>query len=301
MPNLRSVFRQKTNKKDKSGSPSQPVPKDVANDSSDVLKIATVVAAGFGFNPRRLKQFLNVFRLQRFIAHHTGQLRTLTNLKGATHEQLGKFVAILLRWPGLLPDLIMFPEFLADLGNGEQIVLPPVGSDQATPDPDRFRKERLVYWRHRLGFLDLLFSGRLQEDQEDEEDREDQKQGKSQKALPKSWAEIPEEWSLKAFKTASFLNVRPSVIPIVPLAKIRHRSRDDKFRVSGSPVGSQLSETDFDALGEIFGTSNPPTSEVPLRSEVTRRSEVGWRGEAPPRASSDAAPEQKSRGRHKLA
>jgi hypothetical protein len=86
---------------------------------TSVLEIASVVSAGFAFNPRRLKQFLNVFRLQRFIAHYTKQLLSPENPAGATPEQLGKFVAILLRWPGLLLDLLMFPTFLEDIGKVE--------------------------------------------------------------------------------------------------------------------------------------------------------------------------------------
>jgi KAP family P-loop domain len=277
-PNLASIFKQETNKKDKSDNASQPVPTEVASDSSDVLKIASVVAAGFRFNPRRLKQFLNVFRLQRFIAHHTDQLRTPTKLNGATPEQLGKFVSILLRWPGLLPDLIMFPRFLADLGNGEQIVLPPAGSDQVASDPDRLRKERILYWRDRLGFLDLLFAGPVQEGQEDQEDREDQEQGTSQKILPKSWAEIPEEWSLKSFRTTSFLNVRPTVIPIVPIAKIRHRSRNDKGRVSESQASFDQSNTDFSILGESSRTRKSPSPEEYSERENPSKREYPERG-----------------------
>ena len=235
---LRSLFNRKPNTKDTSGSSSQPVPADVANDSADVLKIARVVARGFRYNPRRLKQFLNLFRLQRFIAYHTNQLSP-NNPKGATLEQLGKFVAILLRWPSLLPDLIMFPTFLEDLGNSAKSTRPSVESNVETPDPERLRKERIAYWCDRVGFLALLLASPVQEDQDDEEDQEDQKN------LPKNWAEIPAEWRLDSFKIGSFLHVRAGVIPILPLSKKRYRSRNGTEQSSEWAKEPQQSETDF--------------------------------------------------------
>jgi hypothetical protein len=217
--------------------PNQGIPTDLANDSSQVLKIASVVSESLGFNPRRLKQFLNVFRLQRFIAYYTKQLSP-EDPEGATPEQLGKFVAILLRWPGLLLDLLMFPNFLKDIGNFEDPLPPAAGSNETKTNQIDPEKKRLKVWRDRAGFLDLLFASPVPKP-----DR-----------APQKWADIREEWrakwSLESFKTANFLNVRGGVIPT--FGKKRHGSTRSEAADSGSTAQS---ETDSKPTGEEKFTS----------------------------------------------
>jgi hypothetical protein len=67
-----------------------------------------MVAPTFDYNPRRLKQFINAFRLKTFIASRTGlfgEPQDKIRYGRLTPQQLGKFVAIGLRWPLLLADL----------------------------------------------------------------------------------------------------------------------------------------------------------------------------------------------------
>jgi hypothetical protein len=74
-------------------------------DSDKVRAVASMVANSISRNPRRLKQFLNLFRLQAYIANETGLFDS--GHRGEpplTMEQLGKFVAISLWWPLLLSD-----------------------------------------------------------------------------------------------------------------------------------------------------------------------------------------------------
>ena len=80
----------------------------VTNDSLTVRNIVLMVAPALGYNPRRLKQFINMFRLKALIAAETGLFGVPTlssGRKSITLQQLGKFVAIGLRWPRLLADL----------------------------------------------------------------------------------------------------------------------------------------------------------------------------------------------------
>jgi len=63
--------------------PKKIVPPKVAEDTAEILEIAKVISKSLEFNPRRLKQFLNVFRLQRFIAVHRGGLKTSVSDPGA--------------------------------------------------------------------------------------------------------------------------------------------------------------------------------------------------------------------------
>jgi hypothetical protein len=64
-------------------------------DSKHVRDVARKVSRFFDDNPRRLKQFINVFRLRAFVAYETGLLRP----GRMTAQQLGKLVALQLRWP----------------------------------------------------------------------------------------------------------------------------------------------------------------------------------------------------------
>lgn len=85
---------------------------ELSNDSDRVREIASAIAGTFNFNPRRLKQFVNLFRLQAFIADRTGLFRGSEPL---TFEQLGKFVALGLRWPLLMSELARSPSLLGEL------------------------------------------------------------------------------------------------------------------------------------------------------------------------------------------
>lgn len=68
-------------------------------DSERVREIALMVAPALDNNPRRLKQFLNLFRLRAYIAANTSVNESVTL------EQLGKFIAISIRWPRLIANL----------------------------------------------------------------------------------------------------------------------------------------------------------------------------------------------------
>lgn len=101
--------------------PAEPVPTEpeqeafslaLKNDSQRVRLIGLAMAPAFDYNPRRLKQFLNLFRLQAFIAFRTGLFRGENAL---TLEQLGKFVTLSLRWPLLFSDVTEEPSLIADL------------------------------------------------------------------------------------------------------------------------------------------------------------------------------------------
>jgi WD40 repeat protein len=77
----------------------------VTRDSTIVRKIVEMAAPALDYNPRRIKQFINMFRLKALIAAETGLFDVPKNgpsHHGLTLPQLGKFVAISLKWPRLL-------------------------------------------------------------------------------------------------------------------------------------------------------------------------------------------------------
>ena len=81
---------------------------DVTKDST-TREIALMVSCALYYNPRRIKQFINLFRLKALIAASTGLFDSVQsedfNKQHLTLEQLGKFTAIILKWPRLLVDL----------------------------------------------------------------------------------------------------------------------------------------------------------------------------------------------------
>ena len=78
-------------------------------------KLVRLVAPAFDYNPRRLKQFINLFRLNVATAGATQVLfaeEETTNL-GIRLEQVGKFVALRMRWPEVVEELERSPEQFA--------------------------------------------------------------------------------------------------------------------------------------------------------------------------------------------
>lgn len=88
---------------------------ELTGDSPTVRSIVLAVASTLDNNPRRIKQFINMFRLRAFIASETGLLGTPESPRVFTLQQIGKFVALWLRWPMLLDDLKNDPDLLAKL------------------------------------------------------------------------------------------------------------------------------------------------------------------------------------------
>ncbi|MDH6058022.1 P-loop NTPase fold protein [Umezakia ovalisporum] len=97
---------------------------EVTEDSQKVRDIILMIAPVLDYNPRRLKQFINLFRLKTYIASNTGCFDELTDestsisYKSLTLEQLGKFTAISLKFPRLIIDLNSDRQLLKNLQHG---------------------------------------------------------------------------------------------------------------------------------------------------------------------------------------
>jgi hypothetical protein len=83
-------------------------------DSTLVQQIVAMIAPSFDHNPRRMKQFVNCFRLCAITASRTGLFGPPRDAKFSrlTAEQLGKMVAICLRWPLLIVDAVSNPKLI---------------------------------------------------------------------------------------------------------------------------------------------------------------------------------------------
>lgn len=80
----------------------------IKEDSEIVRNIVLMVAPIFDFNPRRIKQFINLFRLRAYIASDTGLFDIVgggNKFHCLTLEQLGKFVAISMNRPSFIDHL----------------------------------------------------------------------------------------------------------------------------------------------------------------------------------------------------
>ena len=100
----------------------QPVLKLISGEqeTETVRSIAMMIAPTLDYNPRRIKQFINIFRLKAHIAFETGlfdEIKSPTPDKALTLEQLGKFVALTQMYPRLLDDLDSNRELLQELEN----------------------------------------------------------------------------------------------------------------------------------------------------------------------------------------
>ncbi len=91
-------------------------------DSYRVRQVILSAARLLDYNPRRVKQFINVFRLNAYIFWKTGRLRLTTishdlmpGIGEMTIEKLGRFLAITLRWPRFVEALEDHPSMLSEL------------------------------------------------------------------------------------------------------------------------------------------------------------------------------------------
>ncbi len=81
-------------------------PLKLEKDSEEVKNIIRMVSPALNCNPRKAKQFVNLFRLKAYIIYETDlSFMSGVDSKGLTLEQLGKIVAISLNWPLLLGDI----------------------------------------------------------------------------------------------------------------------------------------------------------------------------------------------------
>jgi hypothetical protein len=105
-------------------------------DSPTVRRIVAAVGPVLGRNPRRIKHFVNLFRLRALIAARTGLFAGTMETSARsrlTLEKLGKFVALEMRWPLLIAELERDPKLLANLEHAAT-----GGIDTAPPEAQKW-------------------------------------------------------------------------------------------------------------------------------------------------------------------
>ena len=121
---------------------------DVGDESPAVREIVKMAAPALGYNPRRLVQFINIFRLRAYTAYRTRLFNPVDPQARPLYlEQLGKFVALTLRWPILLSKMAADPQFLHRISVYAEAV--------ATGDPEGL-KNKPTSWGDCTPLLRLL-------------------------------------------------------------------------------------------------------------------------------------------------
>jgi formylglycine-generating enzyme required for sulfatase activity len=129
-------------------------------DSDKIRNVTMMVASALNYNPRRIKQFINLFRLKVYIADKTGLFDDEEDGNGnllsygLTLEQLGKFTAISLKWPLLLLDLEQDNQLLTKL---HQLFL---GEHQNVKEEQvKIDGQAVYFWSSHLKLKELMNVG----------------------------------------------------------------------------------------------------------------------------------------------
>lgn len=136
----------------------QKPPKQEDVDSKEVAEVIKTVAPFFDYNPRRIKQFLNIYRLKIYIGNETGlfnQPSPESSYQRINLYKLGRFVAINLRYPLLIAELEDNPQLLNELQD--------YALNNTSPE-----KVSSGYWLSKLRLIKLL-----KENLEDKENRDE--------------------------------------------------------------------------------------------------------------------------------
>ena len=80
------------------------------DDSPDVQRIILETSPYLNLNPRKIKRFVNLFRLQALIANRRGLLNTVIQL-----PLLAKWIVIVTRWPSLVEAITIDEHFVLRL------------------------------------------------------------------------------------------------------------------------------------------------------------------------------------------
>lgn len=125
-------------------------------ESGRILKVLLEVREIFDCNPRRIKAFLNVYRLALYIASRQGLLDfNLWNGKSeVSPEQIGAFVALTTRHPTMLTEAIRNPQFFRSLEmicKGLSVQGVATGTNQHSAEIDA-----ILPWSSKPGVRNLL-------------------------------------------------------------------------------------------------------------------------------------------------
>lgn len=132
---------------------------ELKSDGETVNRMTAMVAPVFDNNPRRIKQFINMFRLRALLAGRTGLLSKDPGPSRLTLQQLAKLVAIDLRWPSLLQDAQIDTTLLANLQRIVWTKTDDKTADQSTLWLKMASNPTETYWIGKSKLMNLIAAG----------------------------------------------------------------------------------------------------------------------------------------------
>jgi hypothetical protein len=129
---------------------------EIEDDSENIHNLVVLVAKVLKYNPRRIKQFINLFRLKAYISYNIGNFNltsSIEEINSITFEQLAKFTIIELRWPLLLADLENDYGLLKRLSKYAEILTFSPDDIEKADEPKTPIEER---WRNNREFVEFI-------------------------------------------------------------------------------------------------------------------------------------------------
>ena len=235
------------------------------NDSPTVRDIIMMVAPALDYNPRRIKQFINVFRLKACIAYETGLFYEEKNSKQEiinnylTLQQLGKFTAISLRWPLLLLDLETDSQLLRklqDFALHPYLNIPnPEILEELSRDKDELLRDKNVrYWNSYNKLKELIIYGCLEKSEEDQR------------------PQINPNFSLAAMNVERLLQVSPPIVRATVEPTIETKTAQTK--ITSLPADFKLEMVEISA-GNFKMGSDENDREKPIHEVFVNAFKIG--------------------------
>jgi hypothetical protein len=118
-----------------------------------IFEVTRTVSIAFVRNPRRIKQFVNIFRLRAYIAEQTGLLaQPGVDTTGFTLQQLGKFTALMMGWPLLAYDILGDATFIGKIE--ELALISDLSANDSSVAARRLRHDESLRLLLRAGCVD---------------------------------------------------------------------------------------------------------------------------------------------------
>lgn len=216
-------------------------------ESDRIRKVLFAVREILGFNPRRIKTFLNVYRLALSLASRHGLLDKDpgSKLSEVTPEQLGKFIALTTSYPEILESALKDPEFFRNL---EFFMLHRIALTGHS-------EEETEYWLAKPGVRNLMGFGQGFTDSPDQ--------------ISGSW----NAYSLRDFPVSKFTRILPEVPARKSTAAPAENDRQEVSSKSPEPhVSSFVAEQTSEYGEKPANVKMSPKSPIPQGAKVPAES-----------------------------
>ncbi len=227
------------------------------SDSQTVRNVVMMVAPALDYNPRRIKQFLNLFRLKVSIASKTGLFDELGRGGNViedhlTFEQLGKFIAISLKWPLFLFELDSDNQLFEKCFKCQLRTQHDCNQSIKEMFIDRDRNT-LLYWLNQDKFRELLAYG-----------------GYFEVGLDNSILDW--KFSLKEVNVKKLLQVSPKVVR--QNTNLDQQTRTAQVQITGLSADFNIEMVDIPAGNFMMG-SDENTREKPIHKVFVNAFKIG--------------------------